>query len=126
MNYLIGDALIRIKNAIMAGQKKTFVPRSKAVESIMKVLKKDDKIFDYEVLEDMIEVKLLFSEEGESVIQDIVIVSKPGQRIYKGYKELWPVMNGRGTGVISTSRGIMTVAGAKKLKLGGEYICKVL
>lgn len=126
MNYLVGDSLARIKNAILAKRKKVQLAKSKMVEKVVSVLKKDGKIFDYEVLEDCIEVKLLYSEAGESEIQDIEILSKPGQRIYTSYKSLYPVSNGRGVGIISTSKGIMTTAEAKSLKIGGEYICKVL
>ena len=126
MNYLVGDGLIRIKNAILAGKKKVILPKSKSVERVLKVLKKDEKIFDYELLEDSIEVKLLYHEDGQSEIEDIEIISKPGQRIYVSHKHLYPVNNGRGVGIISTSKGVMTTAQAKSLKIGGEYICKVL
>ena len=126
MNYLVGDALIRIKNAVLASKKDTELPKSNMVEGVVKVLKKDGKIYDYEVKDDCIEVKLLIDEKGRSEIEDVIIMSKPGQRKYVGYNNLWPVNSGRGTGVISTSKGFMTTAEAKKLKIGGEYICKIL
>lgn len=58
-------------------------------------------------------------------IKGLKRVSKEGQRIYVGSKDIKKVKNGYGIGIISTSRGIMTDQESKKIGLGGEYICEV-
>lgn len=52
-------------------------------------------------------------------------ISKSGQRIYVGYEDIKRVRNGFGVAIISTSHGVMSGDEARKLKIGGEYICEV-
>lgn len=52
-------------------------------------------------------------------------ISKSGQRIYTSYKDVKRVRNGYGIALISTSKGILTDAEVRKLKIGGEYICEI-
>lgn len=124
MNDLIADMLARIQNAIMRKKEQVNIPVTKVNEEILKVLKQESMIEDYEKNEDMLVVTLKY-DKGESVITQLKKISKPGQRIYIGYKDIVPVMNGRGISVISTSEGIMTGAMSKSKKLGGELICEV-
>lgn len=59
------------------------------------------------------------------IIRELLRVSKPGRRIYKGADELPRVINGLGIAIISTSKGIMTDKDAKKEHIGGEVLCYV-
>jgi small subunit ribosomal protein S8 len=45
--------------------------------------------------------------------------------MYTAAADMPHVMRGRGIVVVSTSKGIMTGAEAKKQGLGGELICKI-
>jgi small subunit ribosomal protein S8 len=56
---------------------------------------------------------------------DIQRVSKPGRRIYVKSDNIPKVLNGYGTVILSTSRGIMTDQEARELKVGGEILCNV-
>lgn len=58
-------------------------------------------------------------------ISSLARVSKPGVRIYVASKDIPKLLRGRGLTIISTSKGLMTAANAKKNNLGGEVICKV-
>ncbi|MBI5220737.1 MAG: 30S ribosomal protein S8 [Candidatus Liptonbacteria bacterium] len=51
--------------------------------------------------------------------------SKPGRRVYRGYRELQAVRQHYGLAIMSTSQGIMTNLEARKQKLGGEYLFEV-
>jgi len=42
-----------------------------------------------------------------------------------GYKDLRPVRQGYGLGIISTPKGIMDIREARKQKLGGEYLFQI-
>jgi small subunit ribosomal protein S8 len=68
----------------------------------------------------------MYTPEGEAVIKEIRRISKPGCRIYANKRELPRVRGGLGISILSTSKGIMTVTEARRLKVGGELICTVL
>jgi small subunit ribosomal protein S8 len=56
------------------------------------------------------------------VISKIQRMSKPGLRVYSGYKELPKILENLGIAVISTSKGVMTNLKAKELGIGGEIL----
>ena len=125
----ISDMLIRIKNALMARHKTVVVPGSKLKLEIARILKDEGYIEDYRVVEEKpqikIEIVLKYDDKKRPVIAGIKRVSKPGRRIYRGYKELPRVLDGMGVAIISTSQGIMTDHEARKRRLGGEVICEI-
>jgi small subunit ribosomal protein S8 len=71
----------------------------------------------------VIHVELKYGKNRERVISGIKRVSKPGRRVYAKKESLPKVLGGLGTAIISTSRGLVTSAEARKLGLGGEVIC---
>lgn len=125
----IADMLIRIKNALAARHKTLVLPASKLKLAIARVLKEEGYIEDFIYLDEKpqgkIQINLKYDENKRPVISKIKRVSKPGRRIYKGYKDLPRVMNGLGIAIISTSQGIMTDHEARKRKIGGEIICEI-
>lgn len=58
-------------------------------------------------------------------MRDFKLISKPSRYIYKSYKDLKPVKAGYGIGIISTSKGLMTVSDAIKNKIGGTYLLEI-
>ena len=52
-------------------------------------------------------------------------VSKPGRRVYVPSAEIPTVMNGLGISIVSTSRGMMTGAQARKQQIGGELVALI-
>lgn len=124
MNDIVSDTLTRIKNAVMRKQETVQVVNTKISEGILSILKQENFIEGYDLDERNINVALKYTD-GEPAVENFVRVSKPGQRIYVSYKDILPVMNGRGISIISTSNGLLSGAVAKSKKLGGEYICKI-
>lgn len=124
MNDPIADMLTRIQNAIMRKKETVEVLNTNVNAEVLKVLKQESMITDYSVNDRYIEVVLKY-DGNESVITHLEKVSKTGQRIYVAYKEIKPIMNGRGISIISTSSGVLSGAMAKSKKMGGELICKV-
>jgi small subunit ribosomal protein S8 len=55
----------------------------------------------------------------------LTLVSKPGKRIYVGYRDLKDFNHGFKTYILRTSKGIITSQTAIKLKIGGELLIKV-
>ncbi|MFA5634051.1 MAG: 30S ribosomal protein S8 [Candidatus Dojkabacteria bacterium] len=124
MNDLIADMLARIQNGIMRKKEQVDIPVTKVNREILKVIKQEGMIEDFQEKDNILIVTLKY-DNGEPVITHLEKVSKLGQRIYVRYKDIVPIMNGRGISIISTSEGIMSGAMSKSKKLGGELICKI-
>lgn len=125
----IGDMLTRIKNALKVRKAKVEIPYSKIKIAILKILRDHGLIGDIKLSGDEIKKKIIvflkYDENGEPLIEDLIRISKPGRRIYMGYREFKKVRSGFGFRIVSTSRGIMTDLEARRRKLGGEVICEV-
>lgn len=129
MSDPVADFLTRIRNALLREHSQVTIPSSDLKESIAKVLKSEGFINDYNVedarLGFAIKISLKYDSKGDSVIRDIQRVSRPGMRVYKGFKEMKPLLNGQGAYVVSTSRGLMSDAQCRQDRLGGEVLCSV-
>lgn len=124
----IADMLTRIRNAIAVRKNEVVMPHSKVKEAVARLLKDSSFIADVKVTDATIgkTLKIVISDEGENArITEIVRMSKPGRRHYTGSDKIPVVKRGRGVIIISTSKGMMTGAEAKKQGVGGELICKV-
>lgn len=124
----IADMLTRIRNACMASHLFVEVPFSKLKKDLLSLLKDEGYISEIEELEEdkkkTLKVKLKYVN-GQQVISGIKRISKPGLRVYSGYKEVPRVLGGFGIAVLSTSKGIMTDRKARFHKVGGEVLCYV-
>lgn len=125
----IADMLTVIRNGCKAKHKKVEVPASRVKSELLKVLLKERYISNYRYIEDAkqgrLRIYLKYTEDEKSVISGLRRVSRPGLRIYRGAEELPSVRGGLGVAVLSTSRGIMTGADARKRRIGGEVVCHV-
>ena len=124
----ISDFLTRIRNASKAKKIKVEIPSSKMKAGLAEILKKNGYIYDFKVDEDnkqnVITVLLKYSD-GVPAINGLKRISKPGLRIYKKSDELPRVLNGLGTAVISTSKGLLTEKEARRQDTGGEVVCYI-
>ena len=124
----ISDFLLRIRNASKAKKLRVEIPASKMKVGLAEILKKESFIHDYSIVEDskqnIIKIQLKY-RDGSSAITGMKRISKPGLRIYKDATELPRVLNGLGTAVISTSKGLMTDKEARSQSAGGEVICYI-
>lgn len=124
----IADLITRIRNAIMVGKTEIRVPTSKLKAAVVEGLKSAGYLADYEVEDGKPRGTLhitICAEGMPARITEITKVSKPGRRVYVGAEDIPVVKSGRGTILISTSKGIMTGKEAKKQRLGGEVLVKV-
>ena len=124
----ISDFLTRIRNAAKAKKVRVDIPASNMKISLAEILKKQNFIRDYQVVEDnkqnIISIILRYTD-GESAISGLKRVSTPGLRIYKNAKDLPRVLNGLGVAVISTSKGLLTDKDARRQSIGGEVVCYI-
>ncbi len=124
----IADYLTRIRNASRARKVRVQIPASKAKVALTEILKTHGYIYDYEVLEDNKQNKInivLKYKNGTSTITGLKRISKPGLRVYKSADDLPRVLNGLGTAVISTPKGMLTDKEARKQLVGGEVVCYI-
>ncbi len=124
----ISDLLARIRNAILARQDRTEAPLSKLKVNIAEILKDEGYISDYKVDESGFGKVVLFLKYGrdrQSAIAGLRRKSRPGRRVYVGYRDIPKVHNGLGVAIMSTSKGVMTDRTARETKLGGEILCEV-
>jgi small subunit ribosomal protein S8 len=142
----VSDMLTRIRNGERIELPAVDMPGTHLKESIAQVLKDEGFILDFQVgkydkdadgkkvyttpvdaaePKKVLRVFLKYGPEGEKVIRNIDRASRPGRRLYRGYKELQPVLDGLGIAIISTSQGVMSDRQARAKKLGGELLCTV-
>ena len=125
----IADLLTRIRNATMEKHDRLEVPASRLKANIVRVLKEEGFIKNFRLQRDegrpVIKIYLKYSNEGDSVIQGIRRVSRPGLRKYTGYEEMPRPLSGAGIAIVSTSQGVMTGNRARVQKVGGEILCEV-
>ncbi len=138
----VADMLTRIRNASNVERPAVDIPATKLKVAIAKVLVDEGFVAGYRVgkyseteagkefqeTHDMgqahivLQVYLKYGPDGEKVIRHIERFSKPGRRVYQGYKDVRRVLDGLGIAILSTSRGVMSDRQAKKAKVGGEIL----
>lgn len=126
----IADLLTRIRNACKEKHEKVEIPASRIKANVVRVLKEEGFIKNFRLVRDdvghpVLKLYLKYTENGESVIRGIRRISKPGCRVYSGYRTLKKPLGGAGVSILTTSQGIMTGERASSQKLGGEFLCEV-
>lgn len=130
----IADMFARINNAIKARKSEVYIPNSRIKEQIARILKEEGYIEDYIVSDEnkkgtqntlILKLKYLGPRNTKPVIAGLQRVSKPGRRKYVGVDEIPYVRKGLGTAILSTNKGIITDAQARKERVGGEILCYV-
>ena len=128
MTDVIADMLTRIRNALLAKHETVEIPASNLKKAIANILLKEGYVNDVkfeEGIQGKIIITLKYGANGEKVISGLKRVSKPGLRIYVGESEIPQVLGGMGIAIMSTSKGIMTGAEARKAHQGGEVLAYV-
>lgn len=125
----IADLLTRIRNANSADLEVLEVPASRIKANIVKVMKAEGYIRNFRLInvhgKHVIRVYLKRDEKGAKALQNLQRVSRPGRRVYVNVDNLPKALNGAGTVIISTPKGVMTTHEAKRQRVGGEVICTV-
>jgi small subunit ribosomal protein S8 len=129
MSDPIADMLTRIRNAVMVSYETVDIPSSKVKINIAKILKSEGFIKNYKIIPDrrqgILRLFLRYDSNGESIIEGLKRISKPSRRLYAKSEKMPNVLNGFGINIVSTSKGLMTDAQARKLGVGGEILCSI-
>lgn len=124
----IGDLLTRIRNAYLARIIEVNVPYSRLKSDILKILKKNKYIVDYREVEEWGKKSLLVTLNNireTKYMPTFIRISKPGQRIYVGARDIKKSRNGKGIYIVSTPKWVITWYEARALSVGGELMCEV-
>jgi len=125
----IADLLTRIRNGFMAEKRWVDIPSSGMKKRITYVLKEEHYITDFIFVtsenKEFIRIFLKYDLHGKPVISGIKRESKPGCRVYVNVKDIPRVLDGLGIAILSTSKGVISDKIARKLNIGGEYLCSV-
>jgi len=109
----------------MVKQENVDMPASKMMASILGILKEENYIDNFKLIEDkkqgMLRVYLKYTG-GKPAIRSITRISRPGLRVYVENTKVPRVLRGRGLAILSTSKGVMTDTRARDDKIGGEVI----
>ena len=125
----IANYLTLIRNALQAKHQKVDIPSSKLLVEITKLLKDEGYIANFKVTEEgsksILKVYLKYGSKGEQVVSGLQRVSRPGCRVYSSTKRIPSVLGGLGVSILSTPKGILTGAQARKAGVGGEVLCSI-
>lgn len=125
----IADTLTRIRNANTAFHGKVDMPSSKLKVEIVRILKEEGFIKNYQVIgngkQGLVRVYLKYGPQRERVITGIKRISKPGLRIYAKADQVPSVLGGLGIAILSTPRGVMTDKDCRRNRIGGEVLCHI-
>jgi len=125
----IADLLTRLRNGAGARHAVVEMPCSKMKLAVVQILKDEGYVKDFDVVKgqawDLLRVELKYFQDRTNAFNRLERVSRPGRRVYVGVDELPKIQSGMGVAVISTPKGLMTDKNARKLQVGGEWICSV-
>jgi len=124
----VADLLARVRNSTRAQRAEMFVPYSRIKSDIVRILKEEGYIEDFELDTTAAHPRIRITNKisnRSSAITGLKRVSRPGLRRYVGADEIPRVLGGMGTAILSTSRGVMSGREAKRQNVGGELLAFV-
>ncbi len=126
-NDPIAQLLTQIRNASQAKLRFTDVDVSKLKINVLKILKEKGFIQNYMVNDSLKKVRIFlkYKQDRNPVIRGLRRISSPGLRRYVASDSIPWVRSGIGLAIISTSKGLLDDATARKMRVGGEVLCYV-
>lgn len=128
MTDTVADMITIIRNAYLANKDEVRIPASKQREAIAEILVNEGYLLSSERVakqpQDELLLKLRYIDHSPA-ITTIRRVSKPGRRLYTTVDKIPHVLNGYGSVIVSTSKGIMTDKQARQENVGGEILFEV-
>ncbi|TSC67276.1 MAG: small subunit ribosomal protein S8 [Parcubacteria group bacterium Gr01-1014_66] len=127
MHDPISDFFIRLKNAQHAGHTIVRIPYSRMSADLMRVLQSGGMIGAGEKrgkrARKILEVAL-HSKNSSKFVRGVRLISTPGRKLYVPSRALKSSRRG-GMILLSTSRGVMDMEQARRMKIGGLLIAEV-
>ena len=127
----IADMFTRIRNGAQAHHDAVEVPWSRINEKIAQLMVEEGYLREVRRAKaktgsgEVLRIQLKFDGAKNPIIAGLRRVSRPGLRVYVGYREIPLIRRGLGVSILSTPRGIVVDREARKVKIGGELICSI-
>lgn len=128
MTDLIGDMIVRIRNAAATKKESVAFPLSNNMLAIAQTL---ERLGYIELIpkkgkknQKHIEANLVYVS-GEPKFKGAKRISIISKRVYRKIKDVSPVKSGYGSLVMSTPKGILSDKEAKKENVGGEALFQI-
>ena len=124
----ISDMLTTIRNGLKARLFSVSTPASNLKSEIARVMKDAGYIADAVTTSEFpkqLVITLKYTAKAQPAITEMKRISKPGLRKFVPVAQIPAVLDGMGLAILSTSKGVMSGAEAKKQRVGGEIICTV-
>ena len=127
MSDPIADMLTRIRNANTAKHDTVDIPASKMKMAIADILLEEGYVKAVEVVDNGnfkdIRITLKYgSDKNDRILTGLRRISKPGMRVYANKDQVPKVLDGLGTAILSTNKGVITDKKARELQVGGEVL----
>lgn len=116
------NMLANIKNGQLARRSFIYQKKKKSCEAFLKVLWNEGFIIGYKTSRKNKDITKIFLKynNGNPVINNIKLITKPSKRIYYSVKQIWKIDPDKTFMIFSTDKGFKTIYNCRKLKLGGE------
>ena len=125
----VADMLTRIRNGNTMKYPQVDIPASNFKEDILEAFLRSGHIGGLDRVagkpSDQLSVQMKYSADGERVVTQLKRISKPGKRVYVGADDVPHVMNGLGTAILSTPKGVLTDNECRNERVGGEVLCYI-
>ena len=111
-----------IKNGQIIHKSFILCPSKKFCTAFLNILWDEGFILGYKILNTtpkMIQIFLKY-KNGKPIIKSLRSITKPGNRTYYSVRQLWKLNSENGLIIISTNKGLLTLAECKQLNIGGE------
>ena len=114
----------------MVGKKEVSLPHSSHLVAIAHKLKQLGFLTAVKVegetgVKRFLVVTLAYDERGHAALRGVKRISKPGRRLYAPSTSVHKVKGGTGARLVSTSKGILSDAEARKGHVGGEDLFEI-
>ena len=124
----IADLATRLRNANVAYHPTVKIPHSRLKAGLLKLLAREGMIRgvveEGDGVKKTLSVAMAYGPNRERLLSGIRRVSRPGLRTYAGKDALPRARAGR-VAIVSTSKGLLTSAEAKRHNVGGEVLLEV-
>ena len=119
---ILSNLFSALKNGCLVNKTKITQINSKSTQNILNIFIREGFIKSYKINKNKIDIFIKY-KNNKPVITNIIKISKSSKRIYLKNRDLYK--NKRGFFILSTSFGFITDIQAKKLNVGGEFICQI-
>lgn len=122
-NYPVGDFLIRVKNASLAGKHEVEAPLTKGVKAVAEALKRAGYVEEIKSSKGVLTATIAYRRK-KPIMLGIKLVSKPGLRIYMDVEDI-EKKRGPSTFIVSTPKGVLTSREVIAKRASGEVLAEV-